>query len=599
MGTGLIMPAWRMTGRAAELAQLDAAIGAGGAGGIVLAGTAGAGKTRLLREALHRASRGGRDVVQVAATRCTAAIPFGAVASLLPRGGPAAGPPWELLRRAADHLTRPTSQAPLVVGADDVHLLEPESAALLHYLVLHGAVFLLAAVQAGEPAPDAVAALWKDGLACRLTVHPLPAAAMDDLLVQALGTAVQDGARQHIQWVTSGSPLLLRELLAGALDEGALVRQETGWGWKDQPYYGAALVEVVDGWLAALGDGSRTVLEVVACAEPLPAELLNELADRGALDPAAVETAERRGVISCGYSGSRQVMRPGHPIYGEVIRATLPRGKAQRIAGWLAGAGAGVGAGTRHRTGTPRPAPAAVPTVDGLPLTRREHEIALLATSGLTSKAIAASLHLSVRTVNNHLARTYAKAGISCRAELAAIMTRTALTSRGRDAGLPAAPPAGRAARRGRRLAALDQRQLTAAVVVDTGRPDLATDDRDTAEDVAPGAGIRAAVHRPAGAPAAQDERVVAVAPRLVQVRADRPYGPVPAHREPVQISPVRARRPRQAGHLPGTVPVLLDERAATAGRAVRLPGHPDLAVRHGDGVEQLRRGRGRGQRHD
>jgi DNA-binding CsgD family transcriptional regulator len=439
MGTGLIMPAWRMTGRAAELAQLDAAIGAGRAGGVVLAGTAGAGKTRLLREALHRASRAGRDVTQVAATRCTAAIPFGAVAGLLPPGGPAAGPSWELLRRATDHLSRPTSQAPLVVGADDVHLLDPESAALLHYLVLHGAVFLLAAVQAGEPAPDAVAALWKDGLAGRLTVHPLPAAAMDDLLVQALGTAVQDGARQHIRWVTGGSPLLLRELLAGALDEGALVRQETGWGWKDQPYYGAALVEVVDGWLAALGDGSRTVLEVVACAEPLPAELLNELADRGALDPAAVETAERRGVISCGYSGSRQVMRPAHPIYGEVIRATLPRGKAQRIAGWLAGTGAGVGAGTRHRTGPARPAPAAAPVVDGLPLTRREHEIALLATSGLTSKAIAASLHLSVRTVNNHLARTYAKAGISCRAELAAIMTRTALAgSPGPAAGLPA-----------------------------------------------------------------------------------------------------------------------------------------------------------------
>lgn len=440
MGTGLIMPAWRMTGRAAELAQLDAAIGAGGAGGVVLAGTAGAGKTRLLREALHRASRDGRDVLQVAATRCTAAIPFGAVASLLPPGGPA-GPPWELLRRATDHLARPTAQAPLVVGADDVHLLDPESAALLHHLVLHGSVFLLATVRAGEPAPDAVAALWKDGLAGRLTVHPLPAAAIDDLLVQALGTAVQDGARQHIQWVTSGSPLLLRELLAGALDEGALVRQETGWGWKDQPYYGAALIEVVDGWLAALGDGSRTALEVVACAEPLPAELLNELADRGALDPAAVETAERRGVISCGYSGSRQVMRPAHPIYGEVIRATLPRGKAQRIAGWLAGAGAGLGAGTRHRTGTPRPAPAAAPAVDGLPLTRREHEIALLATSGLTSKAIAASLQLSVRTVNNHLARTYAKAGISCRAELAAIMTRTALAgSPAASAGLPAAP---------------------------------------------------------------------------------------------------------------------------------------------------------------
>ena len=165
MGMGLIMPAWRMTGRAAELAQLDAAIEAGGAGGMVLAGTAGAGKTRLLREALHRASRAGRDVVQVAATRCTATIPFGAVASLLPPGGPATGPAWELLRRAADQLTRPAPQTPLVVGADDVHLLDRESAALLHHLVLHGAVFLLAAVRAGEPAPDAVTALWKDGLA--------------------------------------------------------------------------------------------------------------------------------------------------------------------------------------------------------------------------------------------------------------------------------------------------------------------------------------------------------------------------------------------------------------------------------------------------
>ncbi len=333
------MPAWRMTGRAAELAQLDAAIGSGGPGGMMLAGPAGTGKTRLLREALHRARRTGRDVAQVAATRSAAAIPFGAVSGLLPPGGPAARPAWELLRRATDNLARPAAQAPLVVGADDVHLLDRESAALLHHLVLHGAVFLLAAVRAGEPAPDAVAALWKDGLAGRLTVHPLPAAAMDDLLGQALGPAVQDGARQHINWVTGGSPLLLRELLAGALDEGALVRQETGWGWKDQPYYGTTVVEVVDSWLAALGDGSRTVLEVVACAEPLPAELLNELADRGALDPAAVERAERRGMISCGYSGSRQVMRPGHPIYGEVIRATLPRGKAQRIAGWLAGIG--------------------------------------------------------------------------------------------------------------------------------------------------------------------------------------------------------------------------------------------------------------------
>lgn len=44
-------------------------------------------------------------------------------------------------------------------------------------------------------------------------------------------------------------------------------------------------------------------------------------------------------------------------------------------------------------------------------LTRREHEIALLAASGLSSREIADRLVLSVRTVDSHLQRTYRKLG--------------------------------------------------------------------------------------------------------------------------------------------------------------------------------------------
>lgn len=53
-------------------------------------------------------------------------------------------------------------------------------------------------------------------------------------------------------------------------------------------------------------------------------------------------------------------------------------------------------------------------------LTRREREIAMMASSGLPSKTIAAKLNLSVRTVSNHLAHVYAKLGIASRNELAA-----------------------------------------------------------------------------------------------------------------------------------------------------------------------------------
>lgn len=61
------------------------------------------------------------------------------------------------------------------------------------------------------------------------------------------------------------------------------------------------------------------------------------------------------------------------------------------------------------------------------PLTERQREIASLAASGLTSKEIGARLHLSVRTVDNHLGTVYDILAIGGRAELAAMFPTTAL----------------------------------------------------------------------------------------------------------------------------------------------------------------------------
>ena len=58
------------------------------------------------------------------------------------------------------------------------------------------------------------------------------------------------------------------------------------------------------------------------------------------------------------------------------------------------------------------------------PLTNREREIAELAADGLPSRVIAERLYVSVRTVDNHLARIYVKLGASGRAELARILRR-------------------------------------------------------------------------------------------------------------------------------------------------------------------------------
>ena len=76
---------WPLVGRQAELEALVADISEA-RGGVVLAGAAGVGKTRLAREALVRVRAVGRDVEWVAATRAAASIPFGAVSHLLPAG---------------------------------------------------------------------------------------------------------------------------------------------------------------------------------------------------------------------------------------------------------------------------------------------------------------------------------------------------------------------------------------------------------------------------------------------------------------------------------------------------------------------------------
>jgi DNA-binding CsgD family transcriptional regulator len=62
------------------------------------------------------------------------------------------------------------------------------------------------------------------------------------------------------------------------------------------------------------------------------------------------------------------------------------------------------------------------PSEPPVALTRREQEISALAVAGMTSRAIAQRFTLSVRTVDSHLARVFAKTGTHSREELAAIL---------------------------------------------------------------------------------------------------------------------------------------------------------------------------------
>jgi DNA-binding NarL/FixJ family response regulator len=57
-----------------------------------------------------------------------------------------------------------------------------------------------------------------------------------------------------------------------------------------------------------------------------------------------------------------------------------------------------------------------------LPFTRREHEIAKLLSRGLSNKDIAEATSLSIRTVEGHIYQASAKAGVTSRSELSALV---------------------------------------------------------------------------------------------------------------------------------------------------------------------------------
>lgn len=70
-------------------------------------------------------------------------------------------------------------------------------------------------------------------------------------------------------------------------------------------------------------------------------------------------------------------------------------------------------------------------------LTERELEVLQLAARGLTNKQIGAELAISDRTVQNHLANTYAKLGVASRTEAVTAALQRQLIKLDRPAGAP------------------------------------------------------------------------------------------------------------------------------------------------------------------
>jgi DNA-binding CsgD family transcriptional regulator len=316
---------WPLVGRDAELAGVRRALG-GGRAGVVLAGGPGVGKTRLVREAVGQTEQRDHVACWLTTNRAAASIPLGAFAHLLPAGRAPANP-LALLGRVTRSLGARAQGRRLVLGIDDAHLVDDVSAGLVQQLAGTGQVFVVAALRTGEPAPDAITAVWKEGLADRLEVHPLGQQHVEELVSSVLGGPVSVPTSLFLWNMTHGNVLFLREVVMAGLEGGALTSAGRTWCWQGPLEVSSRLADVVESSIGRLDDDETAMLEVLAQGEPLEARVLE------AWFPAdALHSVERRGLLTSQRDGGRLALRLTNPLYGHVLRARTPvlRGRAIR-----------------------------------------------------------------------------------------------------------------------------------------------------------------------------------------------------------------------------------------------------------------------------
>ena len=320
---------WPIVGRRSELEVFERALGPGERAGLVIHGRAGVGKTRLADECREQAAASGHPTERVVGSRTTTLLPLGAVASLLPSGLGRLGSdgrahPAALFEETRRALHERHHGRRLVTVADDVSLLDDVSLALLGYLAAQKTIFLIATVRTGEPVPDLVTGLWRDGRLERVDLHDLSRTHLDTLLHLVLGGPIEAGAGQEFWEITRGNPLYVHELVLGALESGALIDRSGVWHLDDRLPETSRLLDLVEQRIGGLSAESRSVVELLALCEPLELGYLETATPAGVL-----ESLERAGLVTIAVADGQ--VRLAHPLHAKVVRAAMPRLRARVI----------------------------------------------------------------------------------------------------------------------------------------------------------------------------------------------------------------------------------------------------------------------------
>ncbi|MBB5081110.1 helix-turn-helix transcriptional regulator [Nonomuraea endophytica] len=317
------MKTWPFAGRRQELEHLVRLARDPTAQGVLVAGPAGVGKSRLAGKILEAFRPGRVTLLPITATKAASGIPNGALADLIPRDHP----PHlvNTLRWAGEELLKQARGRTLVLAVDDAHLLDSHSAEVVASLVRGRQARLVATLRTGEPAPDSMTGLWRDGHVRRLDVEPFSDADLVAVLAAALGGPPDDATARRLGEITEGNALFLQEVVTAARAAGSLHPIQGVWKLTGDPPLAPRLADLIHERIGALSPALKAVLEYTAFAEPVGARTLSALCSEE-----AVLEAEERGLIKVAVDRRREIARLGHPLYGEVARDHCPELRRRR-----------------------------------------------------------------------------------------------------------------------------------------------------------------------------------------------------------------------------------------------------------------------------
>ena len=292
------------------------ALADGAAGGVVVAGPAGVGKTRLAVEVAAARERAGAARWRGCGRRAPRPRSRSAPS---PRCCPPRSCPEgvELLARARDALAERAAGRRLVLCVDDGQLLDDASAALVHQLVAAGEAFAVVTVRRGEPVPDALRALWKDELCAGAGAAGALARRGRRPARRRAGRAGRRRARvsHDVGADARQRRCSCASWRATGVDRGLLAEDGGVWRWRGRVEAGTRLAELVDLRIDGVGAGAR---------EPAGAG--------GGRRPAGARAARARRAGRPGGAGARRARGAPHRR-AAAVRPTSPiRSTARRCA---------------------------------------------------------------------------------------------------------------------------------------------------------------------------------------------------------------------------------------------------------------------------